>query len=417
MGDDAPTPDASTPDTPPVDGELPLAGKPCTTAVAEVARITGANLNPSLNGLFARDADNDGKPDVIVFEFVDSTTTTYRYRVRLFRASATGFVAPTSSDILIPQFGPERVTVGDFNGDHLLDVAYIYSTETPNRAPFVAVATQQADHTFVAGSLIDVSACKSSSDERLFGLAVMDLDRDGKDDLLTTVSYGGLGAAPEGLTLLKGTASGLGSGACIASATVSMPGIPAIYSARQLIVGDFDSDGDKDLVANISDKGRLFYSTAASTFAATPGEAAIPFTGQMNVTAIPSRPKQDLVHADVRSAGTEVRRYTLDPTAGIGVQTVAMLPEKDESGNLIFRGIVAGDLNGDGLSDALVVGRQQNVTPSTFAITCDRTARWDTATGTFPDAVSALRAIDIDGDGRTEILARVGSDAVVYRIQ
>jgi len=416
-GDDQPMPDAAVSTDAPVDGEAPLAGKACTTSVVEVARIPNANLNPSNNGVFARDADNDGKPDILVFEFVSSTTTDYRYRIRLFRQGATGFLAPTSSEIVIPKFGIERVTVGDFNGDQLLDVALIYSTETPARAPYVYPAMQQADHTFIAGARIDVSACKSSNDERLFGLAVMDLDRDGEDDLLTTVSYGGLGANPEGLTLLKGTTSGLSSGTCIASATVAVPGIPAIYAARQLVVGDFDGDGDQDLVTNTNDKGRLFYSTAASTFASTSGEAAIPFIGQTQPNVLKTRVQQDLIHAQVLTAGSEVRRYVLDATAGISTSVVAMLPEKDETGNLIFRGIVAGDLNGDGLSDALVVGRQQNVSPSTFAITCDRTARWDIATGTFPDAVNSLRAIDFDGDGRTEVLARTATDAVVYAIQ
>lgn len=35
----------------------------------------------------------------------------------------------------------------------------------------------------------------------------------------------------------------------------------------------------------------------------------------------------------------------------------------------------------------------------------------------FPDDASNLRAIDIDGDGRTEVLADAGADAVIYRIQ
>ena len=420
MSDDEPTPDAAEPDAAP-DAAIPIAGKACTTSVVEAGRITGANLTPSLGGLFARDADNDGKADVLVFEFVSATGTDYTYRIRLFRQGTTGFLAPTVSTIIIPQFGPERVTVGDFNGDMMLDVAWIYSTETPQRSPFVYVALQSATtHLFsVTQPRVDVSACKSSTDERTFGLAVMDWDRDGKDDLLTTVSYAGLGAAPEGLTLLKGTATGLGAGTCVASATVSMAGVPNVQAARQLIVGDFDGDGDKDLVANIFDKGRLFYSTAASTFGGSPpAEGAIPSTGQIHANVIKGRTQNDLIHADVRTAGTEVRRYVLDPTTGVTVKSVAMLPEKDPTGSLIFRGIVAGDFNGDGLSDALVVGRQPNATSNiTFAMTCDRAAQWDQATGVFPDDASNLRAIDIDGDGRTEVLADAGADAVIYRIQ
>src|SRR5687767_856651 len=76
MGDDTPTPDAAivadaSPDAP----DIPLTGKPCTKTVTEVTRITGAALPHAPEGLFARDADNDGKADVLVMEFVSSTAT------------------------------------------------------------------------------------------------------------------------------------------------------------------------------------------------------------------------------------------------------------------------------------------------------------------------------------------------------
>src|SRR5687767_14225574 len=88
MGDDAPTPDAATQaDASPDAMEIPLQGKPCTKTVSEVGRITNANITSNPSGLFTRDANNDGKADVLAFEFVSSTTTDYRYRIRLWRRS------------------------------------------------------------------------------------------------------------------------------------------------------------------------------------------------------------------------------------------------------------------------------------------------------------------------------------------
>jgi hypothetical protein len=116
--------------------------------------------------------------------------------------------------------------------------------------------------------------------------------------------------------------------------------------------------------------------------------------------------------------GSAVHRYTLDPVTGIAGSMVAMLPEKDASGFAIARGVVAGDMNGDGFTDVLVAGRQENVSPTTFAMTCDRTKLWDSVTGTFPTGVSSMRAIDLDGDARTEIFGRAeNGDAVIYKIE
>jgi uncharacterized Zn-binding protein involved in type VI secretion len=421
MGDDAPTPDAATTaDASPDASEIPLAGKPCTKTVTEVGRITGAAAPQNVSGLFTRDADNDGKADVLLFEFVSSTTTDYRYRIKLWRRDTTGFMAPTSSEFNIPRYGLEQLTVGDWNGDDRLDVAIVHSSETQSpfsRTPVVYVATQSSTGTFsLTQSRLDISACKSSSDERDFGLAAMDFDRDGDDDLLATVSYNGLGAAPEGLTMLKGSPTGLTTGACISSATVTINGVPQVHTAEQLIVGDYNNDGHQDLVANIFDKGLLFYSTGASTFANPPGLPGIP-SSRTFANIIKDRPKNDMVSVSVTSAGSAVHRYALDPVTGIAGSMVAMLGEKDASGFSIVRGAVAGDMNGDGLTDVLVAGRQENVTPTTFAMTCDRAKLWESVTGSFPDSVHNLRAIDVEGDGRSEILGRTANgDLAIFKI-
>ena len=432
MGDDAPTPDAAAPDSPMPDAPLPVEGVACPFTPMEVARISGAMIDPDdsgfygatyKEGIFTRDADNDGKADLLVLEHLTSASTGYQYRIRLFPRTAAGFGAPVTTAFTVPQYGADTNAVGDFNGDNLLDVIFSYSTESPNRAPYVYVALQQPNRTFVVGSRIDVSACSSSSDERLFGFAIVDVDRDGKDDVMTTVSYGGLGAAPAGLTLLKGTASGLASGTCIASSTVVTPGIPnTLLRAEQFHVGDFDGDGNADLIASVNDKLRLYKSTAASTFVAVGTEVARPTWRVTYANEIAGRARQDLVNADIKSSVTNINRFLVDPTNGIAGGAASSLPQADTSGSYgNIRGIVVGDLNGDKLSDVLAVGSQGlnigSTTPSSFSITCDRTARWDTTGSAFPVAVRDLRPIDYNGDGRTEVLANAGADVIVFAIQ
>lgn len=433
MGDDQPQPDSSTPmpdaAEPPIDA--PVEGVACTTNAVEVGRITGASIHPSdpsfygrsyKQGIYTRDADHDGKADVMLFEYNSASGTTYNYQIRLWLQTATGFAAPITTNFTVPQYGAESNAVGDFNGDGLLDVIFTYSTETPQRSPFVYVATQQANHTFSVGARIDVSACMSSTDERLFGFAITDLDRDGKDDVMTTVSYGGLGASPLGLTLLKGGASGLGSGTCIQSSTVNTIGVPAeLYKAQELRAGDFDGDGKDDLVASIADKYQLFRSTGPSAYAVVNGTWARPTWRVTFTNAIAGRMRNDLVNADIGSGSTtntKINRLAIDPMTGVKGALVATLNQSDTDGSYgNIRGVVSGDLNGDGLTDVLVAGSQGSTTTPTFSMTCDRTARWDNVNGSFPTNLDYLRAIDIDGDQRTEVLGSNGTDLIIYAIR
>jgi FG-GAP-like repeat len=431
-GDDAPPVDASDVDAPDVPPDAPpLLGSACTNQAVEVARIPAAALDPDdrsfygtgyKQGLWTRDADNDGKADVLVFEHLTSQATGYQYRIRLFPRTATGFAAPVVSTFIVPQYGAEGNFVGDVNGDKLLDVIFTYSTETPQRSPFVYVALQQANKTFTVGARIDVSACNSSMDERLFGFAIVDIDRDGKDDVLTTVSYGGLGAAPAGLTLLRGTTTGLVAGTCIAASGTTTNGIPnALYRAEVFFAGDFDGDGYGDLVASVADKLKLYKSTGASTFTPIGGEVAEPTWRVTYGNVVAGRPQQDLVNADIKSNITNVNRIVIDPTTGLGAAPSTTLPEADTNGSYgNIRGIVVGDLNGDKRTDVLAVGSQgsNTTTRSTFSVTCDRNAKWEQTGGSFgTSSVRDLRGIDYDGDGRTEVLAPTATDAVVYKIQ
>ena len=409
--DSAKSPDAAMPDGPAV------AGAPCPTGLTEVARIAGAQLVPDdrgfygatyKQGLYTRDADGDGKADIVSVEYSSGTVGNYIYKIRVFLRTATGFAAPVSSTVNFPGYGPTSNAVGDFNGDHRLDVVFEWESESPSRHSYVYVALQNADHTFTLKPSVNLSACKSSSDERRFGFSILDVDRDGLDDLLATVSYQGLGAPAEGLTLLRGTATGLGSASCKSSATVSMPGFPAaLGTADGFYTADFDQDGDLDLVSvSAQSQMQLYENTAASTFTAVAGTAVEPSWRVTFAT------KYGLVNADIKDDHTDLHRYRVSHVAGIGASEAAgtfAVPSR-QYGNL--RGVVASDFNGDGLVDVLAGGDPG----TTASLMCDRTARWDPGSGALPQAAHHLRAIDFDGDGTSELLANEGTDAVIYAV-
>lgn len=421
QGDDQPAPDASTPHPDaavPADA-APVLGNACPSSLHEVGRITGANLHIDdrgfygstyKQGLFTRDADGDGKADILAVEYVSGTVGAYHYQIRLFTQTATGFAAPITSAVTFPGYGPGFNTVADINGDHRLDVIFEYESESPNRHEYLYVATQNADHTFTLQSSVNVSSCKSSSDERLFGFALADVDQDGKTDVLATVSYDGLGAAPAGLTLLKGGTTGLGPAQCMASATITKPGFPsALITADALWADDFDGDGNTDLVAAISNKLTLFKATGPSAYTAVAGTASEPTWRWTATNHVTGRTTQDIVNADIKSTGTTINRFTVD-SAGVTAHQVAMLSESDSAGYGNVGGVAAGDMNGDGLTDVFEAGNT-----GTFALTCDRGSRWDQTSGTI--AASELRAMDLDGDGKTEIAAIDGVDVVIYAVQ
>jgi hypothetical protein len=276
------------------------------------------------------------------------------------------------------------------------------------------VATQNADHTFTMHSAVNLSACGSSDDERLFGLAILDVDRDGMDDILTTVSYGGLGAAPAGLALLRGGASGLGLASCKASAAVNTPGYPAsLASAQGFYVADYDGDGKRDLVSTSpSSQLQYFHNSSAAMFDAVGGTAATP---SWRVTfATPHGLLNANIHSD--GTGTDIVRLTVN-SSGVTSHPVATVAESGDSFGTVH-GVVAGDLNGDGLLDTLIVGNHSGSGPDEFSTACDRALdSWDVATGTFGATVKNLRTIDVDGDGRDEVLAVTGTDAVIYAIR
>ena len=405
--------------TPP-DAALPVLGNACPDRLAEVKRITmAADAYPYVvNNVLVGRFDNNTTDDVVLLEDeYDSVNQRTLLRFKTFLGDGTTFAAPIVSNAVFPQYGPEQVLLGDFNGDHLMDILIAYTdSQDTSRVSYVYVATQQADHTFVLGSAIDVSACKSSSDERYFALGVIDVDHDGKDDLLATVSYDGLGAAPAGLSWLHGRASGLGPATCARSATVQNAGFPPqIVTAERFRIGDFDGDGSNDIAALYATQMLLYRSTGPSTFVTAAQPAMFNSADRIAIDPV----NHGLIGLDVGTTTSTATRFKTD-TAGFTKSTIGTFAtEGAPNGNYdVIRGFAVGDFNGDGLTDVLEVGNHDysSSTPGfvSFGMACDRNAQYDWVGGGFTDSVYAVQPIGFGG--KTDLVVEDGYDLVLYAI-
>ena len=389
------------------DAALPVLGLACPTQLTEAARITAAadpypytisNVLVGHDGVIAVETD------------YDSVNSRYLLRFKNYLLAGTTFAAPVVSNATWQQYAPEVMFLGDFNGDHLQDIAIAYTdSEETSRVSYIYIATQQANHTFVLGGAIDLSACRFSSDERYFGLAVIDVDRDGADDLLATISYDGLGADPAGLSLLKGTASGLASPVCAST----MPSFPAqLATASKLRIGDFDGDGQPDIAGLFDTQLRMYRSTGPSTFSLAGATATWTSDDRIAVDPI----NHGLVELDM-AQGAVLTRYKSDANGFAKSAIGSFASETAPEGNYDpIRGFAVGDFNGDGLTDVITVGNHDygnsNSGSISYGLACDRSARYDMVVGGFPDSVYQVQSISYGG--KNDVIALDGSDLVIY---
>ena len=407
---DAPgTPGMDAP-PPPADAAIDaLPGRACPHELTEITRITTAagNTPYDLLAFLPGNIDGSGAQGVVLVERApDSANARTLIRIRAALRNGGVFTIPTVSNLVLPQEGPEKIVLGDFNGDHLVDVLFSYVTSFP-RTSYVYIATQLADHSFVFQPPVDVSACSSSNDERLMGLAVIDVDHDGKDDVVATVSYGGLGAPPLGVTVLSGTSGGVGPARCVASGGVTS-GFPAqMIAAEAFRVDDFNGDGAPDIAALYPDRIRVFFNTGASQFTLAPNEVAYNGVTRIQFDHLAGRSHQNLVNVLIADTMTTAIRLRIDGTGIVASDPVPVFPEVID---FFFPEFAVGDFNGDGLTDMIAVGAG-----GMFGVACDRSVQWDTASGSFPLPVSAIQTFHWE-PGRDHLLIQTTFDLVLYHV-
>jgi hypothetical protein len=201
-----------------------------------------AGMNPEM--LVVADFNADGHDDLAVTDVAARNA-----RVRLGRGDGRFTNAPDVPFVL----EPVSAVVGDFNGDNRDDLAVSSNSDTGDGK--VQVRLGAGDGTFTAGGEANVTAGP---------LTVGDFNSDGIEDL----AYGAF--EPDTRGFVGGVLLGTGGGAIAAGRSIPVPG-PATAS-RGWAVGDFNSDGNQDLVATVpnSDVASVRLGAGDGTFVGGP---------------------------------------------------------------------------------------------------------------------------------------------------
>ncbi len=173
------------------------------------------------------DFNNDGKPDLAVVNQGPFSTSTSQSSLSVLLGNGNGSFQPAiTTNVLNSGLATgiaESAAVGDFNGDHLLDVAL--NTSGP-AGPAVEVLLGKGDGSFQPNHLI------LSVGQTPLSVAAGDFDGNGALDLVTANSQGTLSV------LL-----GKGDGSFRPRVDLAVGGAP-----RTVAVGDFNGDGRLDVV-------------------------------------------------------------------------------------------------------------------------------------------------------------------------
>jgi hypothetical protein len=329
------------------------------------------------------DFNGDGKLDTVN---LDSGS---RLNVLLGNGDGT-FQTPITLNIATANFFPEAIAVGDFNGDHLLDVAvwatnattsnsevHIFlgngtgsltysgtyaapnsSTFNPGPNSFVAadvnsdgkldlVAMTPYNGVFIYlgngdGTLqtpVAYTTVCTSSIGGCNSLAVGDLNGDGKPDLAfqSNDTTGG------GISILLNNGTGT-----FGTATYYPVGIAGVFASGGIAIGDVNGDKKPDVVVASSSASAIVYlNQGAGTFAVKGTVGSVPLYPTNNVVLadINNDKKLDIVIPD--GAGDVFTFYG----TGKGTFTAGpAYPLQAQGGNFL---VAVGDFNGDGTFDLL----------------------------------------------------------------
>ncbi|MBA3900010.1 MAG: VCBS repeat-containing protein, partial [Bacteroidetes bacterium] len=378
----------------------------CGTGSLTGASFAGVN-NFLTGGSSARhaeiaDLDGDGKPDMVVSNFGGSMVSIYKSTSTAGTISAATFA--TKVDISTSS-GPIALALADIDGDGKTDIILSYhisntiavlrNTSTVNNISFAT------ELTFAAGL-------------EPFGLAIGDLDMDGKADIVVTNWNGGNAS---GVSILRNIGSvgtiNFGTPTYLASGT----------GPQGAAIGDLNGDGKPDLVV-VNRSSRIVSvfennSTLGNIFFTNKVDYQTTSAADVKLADFDGDGKLDLATSGLAITGGNFVPVSLNIMRNTSVGSSITFAAIQTFPSLITMGIAVGDLNGDGKPDVLVASRWTSElvifanTSTIGAINFSPALNITSGTGELWTAAIA----DIDGDVKNDILSSplIGADIAIHR--
>jgi VCBS repeat protein/centrosomal CEP192-like protein len=204
-----------------------------------------ATCSSSAVSVATGDFNGDGKLDVVNIDYGSNIN------VMLGKGDGT-FQAPITMYIGVSNFFPEAIAVGDFNGDHLLDVA-VWATNSTTSSTQVNIYLGDGAGGFTAGGVYNAPS-SNNFNPGPNSIVAADVNGDGKLDLV-------------GLTQYNGVYVFLGNGDGTFKTPVNYSTGTTAGCCSGLAVGDLNSDGKLDLAISANDGISILLNTGSGTFA------------------------------------------------------------------------------------------------------------------------------------------------------
>jgi gliding motility-associated-like protein len=370
-------------------------GKHSITATDFAAQLNFTTAAQPVN-IAAGDLDGDGKPDLVVVNNTANTISILRNTSTSGSITSASFAAKV--DITTGNI-PYYVAIADLDGDGKPEIAV-----ANNVSNTVSVFYNKS----VSGTL--TTASFSGKVDFAVGtaprsLAIGDIDGDGKPDLVVT------NTTTNNVSVLMNTTT---TGSITAASFAAAVNFATGAGPRGLAIGDLDGDGKPDLaIANFgaSTVSVLRNTSTAGSIAASSFATAVDITCGLHpyivsLGDIDGDGKTDMVAANQGASTISVLRNTA--TSG-AITTGSFAATVDIATPSTPTGVAIGDLDGDGKPD-VVTTNQGNASVSVFRNTSTSgtiTSSSFASRVTYTVGATPYNCViqDIDGDGIPDIAA------------
>ncbi|KKW16960.1 MAG: FG-GAP repeat protein [Candidatus Magasanikbacteria bacterium GW2011_GWA2_50_22] len=356
-----------------VDGLTAYSSAPFVVTFSGGGSITSGTFAPKVDfttganpyGIAISDLDGDGKSDFAVVNSNPSGSISV-----LRNTSSTGSITFASPLDFATGVNSFQVASGDLDGDGKPDL--IVTNFSSNTISVFRNTSASGSITFA--TKVDIAGAGLYGVNAPYGIAISDLDGDGKPDFVVTNS----GYPSSSVSIFRNTSS---SGSIAFESPIDFA--TGLYSSG-VAVSDIDGDGKPDIA--ITNAGNNTLSILRNI--SLPG----------SITSSSFNAKVDI------SSGAEPEGIAISDVDGDGKYT-----------------IVVGDVDGDGRPD-LVVG---NAYSNAFTVLRNTTSPGVITTGSFAPKVDFMTGVwpfvvamgDLDGDGKPDVVAanRTSNTVSVFR--